>query len=194
MARVLLLQLDGKLPNVALMRLAAHHRARGDETVLRKAGSESAACRELGVDTDGGRRLVLAPDEDYAERAIVRHYGDVSRPRSIDGPIQFPLLPIAGWGQYLDAVHALEGDPARPVVRAPDSSPALSPELAFIDAMLDPQVVHVRDTSSMRSQQRRIDAWERMHASRLRHLRSVGSIGARDGDPGPQWDGRRWRA
>jgi hypothetical protein len=34
--RVLLLQLDGKLPNVALMRIAAHHR--GDEVVLRRGG------------------------------------------------------------------------------------------------------------------------------------------------------------
>lgn len=33
--RILLLQLDGKLPNVALMRIAAHHRDRGDEVELR---------------------------------------------------------------------------------------------------------------------------------------------------------------
>lgn len=32
---VLLLQLDGKIPNIALMRLAAHHRALGDVVVLR---------------------------------------------------------------------------------------------------------------------------------------------------------------
>jgi hypothetical protein len=36
--RVLLLQLDGKIPNVALMRIAAHHRALGDEVELRKPG------------------------------------------------------------------------------------------------------------------------------------------------------------
>lgn len=34
--RVLLFQLDGKLPNIALMRIAAHHRARGDEIELRR--------------------------------------------------------------------------------------------------------------------------------------------------------------
>ena len=33
--RVLLLQLDGKLPNIALMRIAAHHRQRGDVCELR---------------------------------------------------------------------------------------------------------------------------------------------------------------
>jgi hypothetical protein len=44
--RVLLLQLDGKLPNVALMRVAAHHRAIGDAVELRHAGNEGA----LGMD------------------------------------------------------------------------------------------------------------------------------------------------
>ena len=33
--RVLLLQLDGKIPNIALMRISAHHRDRGDEIELR---------------------------------------------------------------------------------------------------------------------------------------------------------------
>lgn len=36
--KVLLLQLDGKLPNIALMRIAAHHRALGHEVELRKPG------------------------------------------------------------------------------------------------------------------------------------------------------------
>jgi hypothetical protein len=35
---VLLFQLDGKLPNLALMRIAAHHRAAGDEVELRRTG------------------------------------------------------------------------------------------------------------------------------------------------------------
>lgn len=39
---VLLLQFDGKLPNLALMRLAAHHRALGDTVVLRRAGNVRA--------------------------------------------------------------------------------------------------------------------------------------------------------
>ena len=34
--RVLLYQLDGKLPNIALMRVGAHHRALGDEVELRR--------------------------------------------------------------------------------------------------------------------------------------------------------------
>lgn len=52
MARALLFQLDGKLPNIALMRLAAHHRALGDEVELRRAGNEAAVCRQLGDDHD----------------------------------------------------------------------------------------------------------------------------------------------
>ncbi len=45
---VLLLHLDGKLPNVALMRLAAHHRALGDEVTLRHAPTVTSVEPELG--------------------------------------------------------------------------------------------------------------------------------------------------
>jgi hypothetical protein len=48
MSRVLLLQLDGKLPNIALMRLAAHHQALGDTVELRQLGNVGAVQRELG--------------------------------------------------------------------------------------------------------------------------------------------------
>jgi hypothetical protein len=48
MGIVLLLQLDGKLPNIALMRIAAHHRDRGDEVVLRRAGNAVALEPQLG--------------------------------------------------------------------------------------------------------------------------------------------------
>lgn len=44
---VLLLQLDGKIPNLALMRLAAHHRSLGDTVELRRAGSERTVQRQL---------------------------------------------------------------------------------------------------------------------------------------------------
>lgn len=40
--RVLLFQLDGKIPNLALMRIAAHHRALGDDVELRIAGNVTA--------------------------------------------------------------------------------------------------------------------------------------------------------
>lgn len=41
--KVLLFQLDGKIPNIALMRIAAHHRAKGDEVDFRW-GLTSEAC------------------------------------------------------------------------------------------------------------------------------------------------------
>jgi hypothetical protein len=40
--KVLLLHLDGKLPNLALMRIAAHHRALGDRVELRRTGNAAA--------------------------------------------------------------------------------------------------------------------------------------------------------
>lgn len=45
--KALLFHLDGKLPNVALMRIASHHRTCGDEVELRKVGNASALEREL---------------------------------------------------------------------------------------------------------------------------------------------------
>jgi len=45
---VLLLQLDGKIPNLALMRLAYHWRERGAEVVLRKAGNVRTIQPQLG--------------------------------------------------------------------------------------------------------------------------------------------------
>lgn len=44
---VLLLQFDGKLPNLALMRLAAHHRALGDTVTLRRAANIPSVQRQL---------------------------------------------------------------------------------------------------------------------------------------------------
>ena len=45
--KVLLLHLDGKLPNVALMRIAAHHRALGHEVELRHAPTVASVEPEL---------------------------------------------------------------------------------------------------------------------------------------------------
>lgn len=39
--RVLLLQLDGKIPNIALMRIASHHKALGDDVVLERSAFPS---------------------------------------------------------------------------------------------------------------------------------------------------------
>lgn len=49
---VLLLHLDGKLPNIALMRIAAHHRDLGDHVELRHAPTIASVEPELGDDFD----------------------------------------------------------------------------------------------------------------------------------------------
>ena len=56
---VLLLQLDGKLPNVALMRLAAHHHARGDRVTLQRAPNRGSLKKaKWAGDLSGGFDLV----------------------------------------------------------------------------------------------------------------------------------------
>jgi Radical SAM superfamily len=50
--KVLLLQVDGKLPNLALMRISAHHKAKGDDVTFRLAEHPSRACPQLGDSFD----------------------------------------------------------------------------------------------------------------------------------------------
>jgi len=47
MARVLFLHLDGKIPNLAGMRIAAHHRALGDYVEVRRADNKGSLARAL---------------------------------------------------------------------------------------------------------------------------------------------------
>ena len=53
--RVLILQLDGKIPNLALLRIAHHHRALGDRVTLRTAGNWQAV--EPRLDEPGYQRV-----------------------------------------------------------------------------------------------------------------------------------------
>jgi hypothetical protein len=48
MRHILLLHLDGRLPNIALMRLAAHHRAQGDHVELRRCDNPRLIGARLG--------------------------------------------------------------------------------------------------------------------------------------------------
>lgn len=50
--KILLLQLDGKLPNLALMRLAAHHRPKGDSVTLQQCRTVANAERGLWDEWD----------------------------------------------------------------------------------------------------------------------------------------------
>lgn len=45
---ILLLQLDGKIPNIAIMRIAEHHRQRGDAVTLRRVGNRASVQPHLG--------------------------------------------------------------------------------------------------------------------------------------------------
>jgi hypothetical protein len=73
---VLLLQLDGKLPNVALMRIAAHHRARGDHVELRRAGNAAAVSRRLGDDFDHVYASLIFLRTRAVAEAVRREYPD----------------------------------------------------------------------------------------------------------------------
>lgn len=59
---ILLLQLDGKLPNVALMRLAAHHRDLGDDVELRRVGNAKEMERAKRGAKRGAKKKKLAPE------------------------------------------------------------------------------------------------------------------------------------
>lgn len=83
MSQVLLLQLDGKLPNIALMRVAAHHRARGDELAFRKVGNVTALHPDL----------FDAPDVVYASTIFER-----TRPLAEHLLTVYPAAHVGGTG------------------------------------------------------------------------------------------------
>ena len=49
MAKVLMFHLDGKLPNIALIRIAAHHRTAGDEVEIRRTGQRVNSSCPAGI-------------------------------------------------------------------------------------------------------------------------------------------------
>ena len=76
--KVLLLQLDGKIPNIALMRIAAHHRTLGDDVELRHGTSET----EAGLFDDADQvyaSLIFTKTRPKAERL------KATRPNSVIG-------------------------------------------------------------------------------------------------------------
>lgn len=81
--RILLLHLDGKLPNLALMRVAAHHRQLGDEVELRRAGNAAALEPRFGdAPWDRVYNARMLNDETAAAIASVNYRDDsMQRPR-----------------------------------------------------------------------------------------------------------------
>lgn len=104
--RVLLAQLDGKLPNLALLRIAAHHRAKGDEVEL---------C--FGAQFEHGL---------WGHRAFDRVYGSAIFRKTI--PLAERLLRV-----YPEAILGGTGvDPARKKEVVP-LSPAIRPHVTAIE-------------------------------------------------------------
>ena len=87
--KILLYQLDGKIPNIALMRVAAHHRALGDEVELRWTHSSHPEI------WDTGDELV------YASTIFER-----TRPHAEDLLLQWPNAQVGGTGW--DVASSLE--------------------------------------------------------------------------------------
>ena len=77
--QVLLLQLDGKIPNLALMRLAAYHRERGDSVELRQAGNFNAIEPHLGEQTPDRvyGSLIFERTQPLAKRVTVVYPGAI---------------------------------------------------------------------------------------------------------------------
>lgn len=78
--RVLLLQLDGKLPNLALMRISAHHKSLGDTVTFRHAEHPSRVCPHLGDEFERvyasaiferSRHICTAVQHQWGDRAII---------------------------------------------------------------------------------------------------------------------------
>lgn len=93
--RVLLCQIEGSFPNLALMRIAAHHRGLGDEVELRHGA-------------DFTRRLWdAAPDKVYASVIFLK-----SRPTAERLKSMFPAAVIGGTGWDLTTTLESVGIPA----------------------------------------------------------------------------------
>lgn len=74
--KVLLLQLDGKVPNIALMRIAAHHRGRGDEVELRWTRDVASVAPELFGRPDRVYASLIFERTRPVAEALLRTYPD----------------------------------------------------------------------------------------------------------------------
>lgn len=113
--RVLLLQLDGKLPNVALMRIAAHHRALGDAVSLRRAPTVAAVHSDLFENYD---RV-------YASAIFTRSRPVVDRVRHV-----YPGAIVGGTG--VDLASTLENVGITTLDQDYSIYPAFSASIGFL--------------------------------------------------------------
>lgn len=94
--QILLLQLDGKLPNLALMRIARWHRDRGDRVVLRRAVNHCAIQPQLG---------------DHFKRVYASAIFERTRPLVSEVHHTYPQAVIGGTGVSLTTTLSAAGIP-----------------------------------------------------------------------------------
>lgn len=96
--KALLFQLDGKVPNIALMRVASHHRARGDEVSFRWTGTPE-------------REIWGEPDVVYGSAIFTKTEPAINRLRR-----EYPASIVGGTGFQVDStleaigINTLEQD------------------------------------------------------------------------------------
>lgn len=91
---VLLWHLDGKLPNLALMRIAAHHRERGDTVELRRVSNGSA------LDAEGWREIEPRFGDPAWDRVYASAIFERTRPLVERLAALYPSAEIGGTGTW----------------------------------------------------------------------------------------------
>lgn len=154
--KVLLYQLDGSLPNIALMRLSAHHRALGHDVELRRAGNANA------VD-----RLSLFPEKYDAV------YGSLiferTRPLAERLLQSFPGAILGGTGWRLES--SLENHGVTTLATDYSIYPEFRPSIGFLQRgcrLRCPFCVVPKKEGSVRAEQTVAELWR--GASFPRHL------------------------
>lgn len=92
--KVLLWHLDGKLPNLALMRLAAHHRALGDTVELRRVSNTSA------LDPAAFREVEPRFDDPAWDRVYASAIFERTRPLVTRLAELYPGIELGGTGSW----------------------------------------------------------------------------------------------
>lgn len=92
--RVLLWHLDGKLPNLALMRIAAHHRELGDQIELRRVSDGSA------LDAAAWREIEPRFDDPAWDRVYASAIFERTRPLAERLVALYPGAEVGGTGTY----------------------------------------------------------------------------------------------
>ncbi len=97
--RVLLLHLDGSLPNLALMRIAAHHRAVGDTVEVRRADNKGSLAKALRA---GFGQIEPRLGDVPFDRVYGSLIFDRTRPLALRARALYPNIILGGTGWDFD--------------------------------------------------------------------------------------------